>query len=205
MDTALNFINCSSEHRSLKIVIFQKNLADEGGGTAVAWKVIQHCGPGENHPFTVPDQLHVSTANAWGNHTPRLPAQSGQMFHAFRTHAANSLRLGGVTSSPGSIEVGNQHLAGTVDAGVYRDGRLLAVRAGVPPGHKAVFEFKPTLWIGLAARAVQGQVMSEALVSEINTELSLLGVAAADIVMTGGGPGPEAMPFQFSLHNVVMA
>jgi hypothetical protein len=52
---------------------------------------------------------------------------------------------------------------------------------------------------------VQGQVMNSATVSQISTELSLLGVRSADIVMTGGGPGPNATPFQFTLSNVVKA
>jgi hypothetical protein len=44
-----------------------------------------------------------------------------------------------------------------------------------------------------------------AVVSNINTELSLLGIKSADIVMTGGGPGASATPFAFSLENVVMS
>ena len=43
-----------------------------------------------------------------------------------------------------------------------------------------------------------------AVVSNINTEISLLGIASADIVMTGGGPGANSTPFAFSLQNVVM-
>ena len=39
------------------------------------------------------------------------------------------------------------------------------------------------------------------------TELAgaLLGIASADIVMTGGGPGRNPPPFSFTLENVVMA
>jgi hypothetical protein len=46
--------------------------------------------------------------------------------------------------------------------------------------------------------------MNSAVISDINTELSLLGVASADIVMTGGGAGTSAAPYQFRLANVVM-
>jgi hypothetical protein len=41
--------------------------------------------------------------------------------------------------------------------------------------------------------------------SQINTEISLLGISSADIVMTGGGPGSSSTPFTFSLQNVQMA
>jgi hypothetical protein len=57
----------------------------------------------------------------------------------------------------------------------------------------------------LAPQIVQGQVMNSAVVSSINTELSLLGIASADILMTGGGPGASAAPFAFKLQNVVMS
>ena len=72
------------------------------------------------------------------------------------------------------------------------------------PWQKAVFEFKPTIWIGVASQVVQGQVMNSAIISNINTELSLLGIASADIVMTGGGPGANSTPFAFNLENIVM-
>ncbi len=46
--------------------------------------------------------------------------------------------------------------------------------------------------------------MNSAIVSEINTELSLLGIASADIIMTGGGAaGQGAQPFVFNLENIV--
>ena len=38
-----------------------------------------------------------------------------------------------------------------------------------------------------------------------DTELSLLGISSADIVMTGGGPGPNSTPFSFTLANVKMS
>ena len=46
--------------------------------------------------------------------------------------------------------------------------------------------------------------MNSAILSDINTELSLLGIQSADIVMTGGGAGPQATPFEFTLENVVL-
>ena len=48
-------------------------------------------------------------------------------------------------------------------------------------------------------------MMNSAIIGDINTEISLLGVASADIVMTGGGPGQNATAFQFTLENVVMS
>jgi hypothetical protein len=47
--------------------------------------------------------------------------------------------------------------------------------------------------------------MDSAIISNIDTEISLLGLASADIIMTGGGPGQNSTPFEFQLANVVMA
>ena len=73
------------------------------------------------------------------------------------------------------------------------------------PGQKAVFAFKPTIFIGVVSEVAEGDVMDSAVISDINTEISLLGIASADIVMTGGGTGPDAVPFAFNLENVQMA
>jgi hypothetical protein len=64
---------------------------------------------------------------------------------------------------------------------------------------------KPTIWIGVVSQVEEGDVMNSAIISDINTELSLLGIASADIVMSGGGAGPSATPFMFTLENIVMA
>jgi hypothetical protein len=65
--------------------------------------------------------------------------------------------------------------------------------------------FKPTVFVGVASEVEEGEVMDSAIISSVNTELALLGVQSADILMRGGGPGPESTPFQFSLENVRFA
>ena len=76
------------------------------------------------------------------------------------------------------------------------------------PGDRHSFNFPkalgPTIWIGVAPQAAEGRPPT-AIVSSINTQLSLLNVASADIVMEGGGPGANSQPFTFSLANVVTA
>jgi hypothetical protein len=94
---------------------------------------------------------------------------------------------------------------GAVDANVYKCGRLLASKTGVAPGQKATFQFRPTIWIGVASQVEQGEVMNSAILSQINTELSLFGIKNADVVMTGGGPGPNSTPFKFTLENIQYA
>ncbi len=38
-----------------------------------------------------------------------------------------------------------------------------------------------------------------AILSDIDTEISLLGIMSANLIITGGGIGPSAAPFKFTL------
>ena len=204
MDIQLNFINNSNDANNSQIVIYQQNMA-VSDAPPVAWLVVKRCGSGENHPFTFPQQMKVSTGDADGNHTPQLPAQPGELFHAVRNPSGDGLRAVGAGPSATEITVENQQPTDSVSAHIYKDGKLLAIKTSIAPQQKAVFEFKPTIWVGDAPEAVQGKAMNAAQMPLYPTEFSLLGVASADIVMTGGGGGPEATALQFTLENVVYA
>jgi hypothetical protein len=150
VDIKLNFINDSNDRNNSHVVIFGENVAADADERHVAWKVIQNCEQGDNHPFVFPIKMTVSAVDSCGDDTPQLPAS-------------------------------------------------------VAPQQEAVYEFQPTIWIGVASEVEEGATMASAIVTSTNTELSLLGIASADIVMTGGGPGQEATALQFNLDNVVMA
>jgi hypothetical protein len=206
MNIKLNLINRSNDHNNSDIVIFSKNVATEYDEPSIAWTVIQNCGLGSHHPFAYPMASQVAYADSWGNYTPQMDAQAGQRFEAVRSNSGDVIQLSSQpAAAPNEVEIANSLEQGAINAQVYKDGRLFAHKAGVAPGQKAVFEFKPTIWIGVVSQIIEGQVMNSAILSAVNTEISLLGIASADIVMTGGGPGPEATPFEFSLENIVMA
>jgi len=205
MDIQLNFINNSNDANNSEVVIFSKNVATGFDELAVAWQVIQYCAQGDNHPFTYPMANAVGASDSYGNYTPQLNAQPGQLFQMALTTSGDRLVQAGSGTSVKEIQVLNALPKGAINASIYKAGKLLALKTSIAPQQKAVFEFKPTLWIGVVSQVVQGQVMNSAIVSSVNTELSLLGIASADIVMTGGGPGLNSQPFQFNLDNVVMA
>ncbi len=205
MDIQLNFINQSNDANNSQIVIFQKNVATDFDELAVAWQVIQNCGQGDNHPFVFPMTMAVGGSDSYGNYTPQLPAQNGQLFTMQYTPSGDKLNQTGAGTSMTEVQVLNGLQQGAINASIYKAGKMLATKTSIAPAQKAVFQFKPTIWIGVASQIVQGQVMNSAIISNINTELSLLGIASADIVMTGGGPGQYSTPFQFNLDNVVMA
>jgi len=205
MDIQLNFINASNDANNSDIVIFQKNVATDFDELAVAWQVIRNCGQGDYHPFTFPMTMAVGSSDSWGNYTQQLPAQNGQMFAMTYSASGDTLGYYGPSTSPTEVQVLNALQMGAINAGIYKGGKMLAMKTSIAPQQKAVFQFKPTIWIGVTSEVVQGQVMNSAIISSINTELSLLGVASADIIMTGGGPGATSTAFQFNFANVVMA
>ncbi|HLO94473.1 MAG TPA: hypothetical protein VK195_09155 [Burkholderiaceae bacterium] len=205
MAIKLNFINQSNDLNNSQVVIFQKNVATDFDELAVAWKVIQYCGQGDNHPFIFPMGLTVGASDSYNNYTPQLKAQNGELFKMALTASGDQLVAGGAGSSPKEVQVLNSLPKGAINASCYKDGRLLATKTSVAPQQKAVFQFKPTIWIGVVSQVEEGEVMKSAIISSVNTEISLLGIASADIVMTGGGPGPNSQQFSFHLDNVVMA
>lgn len=202
----LNFINHSNDTNNSSILIFAKNAATDFDELAIAWKVIQNCGRGDNHPFVYEETLYVSAADSYGNYTPELLALNGQQFEMVISQSGDILQMSGrPAASPTEIEIANNLERGAISGNVYRSGSLYASTRNIAPSQKAVFSFKPSIWIGVASQIREGDVMNSAIVSTINTEINLLGIASADIVMTGGGPGASATPFTFSLQNVKMA
>jgi hypothetical protein len=101
--------------------------------------------------------------------------------------------------------VQNNLQQGVIDARVYKEGALVAIETSIAPQQMAAFQFDPVIWIGAVSQVEQGTVMDSAIVQQLNTLLSLLGIASADIVMTGGGSGPDSQPFAFTLQNIVAA
>ena len=205
MDIELNVINHSNDANNQDIVIFQRNIASDSDEEAVAWKVIQNLGHGWNHPFKYIEMLEVAASDAYGNYTPRLSTQNGQTFGMHPSNSGDVLELEGPSANPNEIEINNGLETGEISAGIYRSGSLLAAASALAPTQKAVFGFKPVICIGVVSQIEEGQVMNSAIISQVNTEISLLGIASADIVLTGGGPGPTSKPFQFDVQNVVEA
>lgn len=209
MDIQLNFVNSSDDASNSQIVIFQKNVATDFDDLTVAWQVIRNCGRGDNHPFIFPMTMVVAASDSWGNYTPPLTAQDGQLFTMQSNPSGDQLNHTGNGTSMTEVQVLNGLQKGAINASIYKDGKMLATKTAVAPQQKALFQFRPTIWIGAVSQISQGQVMNSAILSNIHTELPLLSVASADIVMTGGGPGGgpggTSTPLRFNLQNITKA
>lgn len=205
MDIHLNLINESNDAANSDIVIFQKNAATGFGWQLVAWQVIQNLQHGDNHPFVYPAATTICTSDGFGNFTPQVSAESGQRFSLALTRSGNSLSLEAMPALAGEIQIDNRLPIGAINTCFYKGGKLAAMQANVAPQQKSVFELAPTLCFAAASHAQEGHVLNPASMTGAPAELSFEGIASADIVMSGGGTGQGATPYQFSLKNVVMA
>lgn len=204
MDTKLNLINRSNDRNNSSVVIFQKNVAPDFDEIAVAWQVIQNLGQGDNHPFVYPQQSTVGTEDSYGNFTPQLPASPGQAFEMIKDNSGDVLRLSqSPAASPNEIETRNSLAQGAINADVFKSGKLLATKTAIAPGQKAVFKFEPIILVGVVSQIEEGQVMNSAIISDINAKFDLTGLASADIIWSGGGPGLDATAFEFTMENMV--
>jgi hypothetical protein len=201
----LNLINHSNDENNSSVIIFGKGENESFEELAVAWQVIKNMGHGFTHPFTYDMGVSVSASDSYGNYSPRMPAENGNQYAMTLDAGGDVFAFSKQAVSPAEIEIANNLPIGTIDAQVYRSGKLFAVKTGIAPGQKAVFEFKPTIWIGAVSQIEEGDIMNSAIISNINTELSLLGITSADIIMTGGGAGPDAKPFSFTMENIKYA
>ena len=200
MDIEITFINNSNDMNNSEVVIFQKNVATNFESTAIAWTVIKNCGRNWSHKFTYPMRFEVAAGDSWGNISDQHQAENGQKWDVVRSKSGDVLQLDtDPAASQSEVEIKNDLVAGAVDALIYKAGKLLASKTGVSPGEKAVFEFKPEIYVGVASQINEGDTMNSAILSDINQKFSLLGITKANLIMTGGGVGKNATPFVFEL------
>jgi hypothetical protein len=202
----LNFINKSQDVNNSSVVIFQKNVKPSFNESAIAWQVIKNCGIDDIHPFTYSQSMTVSASDSFGNFTPQLTANPGDAFDVTLTTSGDQIAKSLTPANDFTeVDVRNLLTTGSITANIYKDGNLLAIKKNIVPQEMAAFVFKPAIYIGIVSNIEEGDVMDSDIVNSINQQISLLGVASADIVMSGGGAGATATALQFSLQNVVMA
>ena len=205
-DIQLTFINESNDHNNSEVVFFQKNEIANYEDLAIAWKVIQNCATGWKHKFYFPLQSDIGAEDSYGNEICNpIPVDNGQQFKVYMGVSGTQLEFAGEESSRNEIQLVNDLAQGSIDAKIYKDGRVIVERTGISPNQKAAFQLSNTLWVGVVSQVEEGQVMNSAIISEVNTKLGLSGIASADVIMSGGGTGADASPFTFTLENIVYA
>lgn len=187
------------------VVIYQREESEETD-SAIAWHVIKNCGYGNYHPvfFSVHPELSVS--DGYGNYMyPRAVSGGDELLLTVGSAGNKQLdrRMGRVPAN--KVKLVNGLGMGCVHVHLLRKGKASHSRFNVSPGESAVFTLSNKIYVSTARVMSSGGLLSEGDMAATSTELSLYGVASADVYMTGGGPGPNAKGFSFSMENVVPA
>lgn len=196
----LNFVNKSADTKNTPIVLYYKD--NHANADLIAWKVIENCGNGDNHPFEYDLQIKIAAGDSWGNFSPQLNAYKGQAFRMKSETYGNVMENDGPSSNPDQISLKNDLYLGAISANIINNKSLLFRIKNIVPQQKAVFEFKSTLFIAAIPYAVEGEAINLEFLPNVETQINLQGIDSADIVMSGGGIGPEATAFTFTLENL---
>lgn len=214
MNIEITFINQSYDENNSAIVIFQKNTALNLGESpkvktfhpdenTVAWKVLPNHGRDWTCTFNFPSEIYLAAQDSFGNKTPQEHVTYNQQWNIVQNENGLAIELD--AQQPNhleQIEVNNALESGSVHAQIYRDGKLLAVKPGIGAGHKVLFGFTPTIWIGIAAGIAEGEIIPANILNTIHTEIALTGMRKAKLIMRGGGTGASAAPYEFFLEPV---
>ncbi|WP_299261518.1 hypothetical protein [uncultured Aquimarina sp.] len=204
MSINITFINKSYDKNNSQVVIFLRNVAIDYEEIAVAWHVIRNCGVNWTHDFIYPTEFDVGVIDSYRNVSDRLPASYGQKWDVEYSDSGDILQLDPIkTSNYTDVQIKNDLAVGSIDAEIYRGGKLAAIKKGVSPGEKAVFEFEPYIYVGVNSQIKEGDAVKSAIISDENTRISLQGITNANLIMTGGGTGINATPFRFELEPIL--
>lgn len=194
----------NSNSNNVPVVLFQKNQASAFPNDAVAWIYVPSLPQTGSHSFDFQNSVVISYFDNFGNFGTTYTASPGGKFIVTDSPSGPVLLPFGSSASMQTIELENTQSTGDITGILYRTGKVVAQEGEIAPSEIGSFQMGLTLWVGVASELTEGELMGSAVVSSINTEISLLGIQSADIIMTGGGAGPSATPFSFSLSNIVL-
>jgi hypothetical protein len=191
----------SSATTPADIMLFQKNLAAVET-TAVVWRRVAGAVAADPRPVQFVADLFVAVVDSLSGLASvcRLPAGGARAFTV--SFAAGStvpvVAYAGPSGAGNTQTVTNSDAVRTVTARLWRGTHVVAFNPAVAPGQTALFRYGVTVFIGLAPAGVaEGDLLTAAQVTAVNTEISLLGLASATVDMTDGP--------SFSLQDVVAA
>lgn len=200
MDTKITFINKTLDENNFKVVIFQKSGVTNQQSTINAWKVIEHCGYNWSHEFIYSSSFSVGVKDSYNNNSNKKKAHPGQKWLVIHKPWGNTLELSKKkAANREEVEVKNDLQRGSIDAQIYKQGRVVVSKKGIPPEQKAIFKIEPYINVGVHSQVEEGDILSSAILSNAFTKFSLRGINEAQLIMTERGVGPAAMPFEFEL------
>ncbi len=195
----LSLINRSKDIDNTQIIIFQKNMAQ----MEPPWQVIDSY-PGSTQSIIYSLDYGLSTTDKEGNSSPILKVKDGEKYQLVETSLGNELQLDKSSSNPKSIVVENKLPQKSIDAFLYKDGEILSEKTGITSGKEWSFPVIHSITIGLLPKDYEIDIGNKSKFNDFTCmqEIELNNIKSAELVLTGGGEGPKAKPFQFKLQNI---
>lgn len=196
-EIAIKIVNESNDKNNSRIVIFQKNVAAEFDELVVAWKVLPSLSKTGVVNLTIPDEFHIAAANPKGQVLSSiLPSSYGQEYSLVYEFTSQRLQYSGV-SALNEVRLYNELTLESINAQIYKEGKLLAVERDIGPEEHATFEVPKAIYIAQVDDVQEGDLIHISDGEAIKFDLH--DIETADIVITGGG----VQPIQFELKPYV--
>lgn len=201
-------ISFSIDNRSenvdpVHIVIFQKNGPLGNGSLPVALEsyTLHRFSKTE---FKIDPHLVITASLPDHKELRSIAVKLGQEVWVEGEKGKIKLSLAPVSHNPaGTVGVVNNSQNDDVSIDLCRGLHPLMRREGLIQTYAVVYNVVEDFWIGVTKELLPvGSVLSADVLAEVNTEISYLGISSATIVLTGGGSGPAAQPYEFVLENI---
>lgn len=190
-------VNSTNDSTPKKIIIILKSVAgsfDESG--VQAWKTLMFNGSAnELKYFNFSGEYTIKAEGI----SHGIEAVRGKRYQV--NQAGTGLELLGNASSVNEYQFKN-NTSNNLTVSILKDKNKIETTTVTPNQIKA-WQFNTTFWIAAFSTDTDTSGSIEELLPEVNTQINLMGVRSADVVMTGGGAGPSAQPISFSLQNIV--
>lgn len=192
MDVLLTFTNesLSTALQNHTLVLFQKNVfSGNFQDSLIAWRVFELNEPLKQQRFHVSTRLSVSAKDASGSVSEPHLTDNGQHWAVVKSRTRDWMILSGDATTRDRVEIRNMLPKESVEAQIYKDGRLLSVQSGLTPGDTASFAFDNVLYAAILESPVNaGEKLPPVSQMLFLTELVLDGFAKASLVFSGAGP-----------------
>ncbi|MCB9761843.1 MAG: hypothetical protein H6739_18580 [Alphaproteobacteria bacterium] len=168
-------------------------------GPPLAWAVIRQCWPGWRHVLPVADSFTLRVTDPDGNCGPAQPVSTGGEWSA-RVEPGCSIRLCHMEPRPDdTVHVRNAGSRAPLRVDVLRDGRPAWRSPWLRAGQRWSVTLRQDL-LAVAGRRFQEEApIHPGELYTPPTPLPLTGLTRPQLLLLGGGRGPQAGPLRFVL------
>jgi hypothetical protein len=182
--------NLSDNDVSDVLVLLRNTRASAAMAPPIAWQVLRG-GHRSFHKFVHTTETQVKVA--WDGGLLVAEAMERAIYAVKERGHQSVLARTGVTVPNETIVLNDLPSPAGIDVTLYRDGKPVMTRRGVPHGAQAEFGLESTIWVGLVNDVAEGDVLTPDVISRKFTPFELTGLSS----LTFGLYGSREQGFSF--------